>query len=331
VGLLHSEERGVLRKEVALRQYFTFDEEGLRSHELKFSSGAGRLSKPKHFLRGMTITLVVLAVAFGGALLINDARIGTIPRWPGSVISAVSLLLAGAALLLVQSVMGFQLKEFLKNVLLAATFILWGIIQLIPQSVLSMRLGNLVVALFVLDVAWAILMGVKRTQKSKVAWACSADCCTSENIVSLGQISELKAGEHTSAAARAFLNLAPKTGRLIREDGSAEDVALDQIRRRDRLRVMPGEKIPVDGFVLEGRSIVDESMITGELIPLEKEPGDRVIGATINGPGAPIVRTERLGSETLLAQIVNMVDDAQKSRAPIQELTTEFRAHSFHV
>jgi cation transport ATPase len=286
------------------------------------------LSKANYLLRGMTIALAVLAVAFGCALLITDARVENIPRLPGNVISAISLLLAGMALLIVQPVTGFQAKEFLKNALLAGTFILWGIIQLIPPSVLSMRLGNLVVALFVLDVAWAILISVHRTHESTLPWACPPDCCTSEQIVPLGRDPELKARQQTGVTARALLSLAPKTARLIREDGSEEDVSLDQIRRRDRLRIRPGEKIPVDGFVLEGRSIVDESMITGEPIPSEKQTGDRILSATINGPGSLIVRAERLGSETLLAQIVGMVDDEQQSRAPIQELTTGFSANS---
>jgi cation transport ATPase len=286
------------------------------------------LSKANHLLRGMTISLVVLAVVFGCALLINDAGMETIPRLPGSVISAISLLLAGMALLIVQPITGFHAKEFLKNALLAGTFILWGIIQLIPPSILSMRLGNLVVALFVLDVAWAILISANRTHESTLPWACPPDCCTSEQIAPLGRAPELKARQQTGVTARALLNLAPKTARLIREDGSEEDVSLDQIRRRDRLRIRPGEKISVDGFVLEGRSIVDESMITGEPIPSEKQAGDRILRATINGPGSLIVRAERLGSETLLAQIVGTVDDEQRSRAPIQEITTGFPATS---
>lgn len=286
------------------------------------------MSKSNHFLRGMTIFLVVLAVVFGCALLIDDARISNIPRFPAGALSAISLLLAGGALVLVQSVMTFQPKEFLKNVLLAATFILWGIIQLIPQSTLSTRLGNLVVALFVLDVAWAILISINRAQESVLPWACSADCCTSGPVVSLGQMSELKASEQHSAAAQALLNLAPQTACLIREDGLEENVSLDRIQRRDRLRVRPGEAIPVDGVVLEGHSSVDEFMITGEPALVEKQAGDRIIGATLNGTGSLIVRADRVGDETLLAQLVRSVGDVQHSRAPIQKLPMKFRAES---
>ena len=139
-------------------------------------------------------------------------------------------------------------------------------------------------------------------------------------LVLLGQVLELRARGRTSAAIRALLRLTPKMGRRIREDGTEEDVPLDQIQVGDRLRVRPGEKVPVDGVVLEGASAVDESMVSGEPIPVEKQPGDRVVGATINGTGSLVMRAERVGSETLLARIVQMVAEAQRSRAPIQKL-----------
>jgi P-type Cu+ transporter len=139
-------------------------------------------------------------------------------------------------------------------------------------------------------------------------------------LVLLGQVLELRARNRTGAAIRALLGLAPKTARLVGEDGSERDVPLDLVKPGDRLRVRPGEKIPVDGIVLEGRSSLDESMITGEPMPVEKQKGDRVTGATVNGTGSLIMRAERVGSETLLAQIVRMVADAQRSRAPIQKL-----------
>ncbi len=139
-------------------------------------------------------------------------------------------------------------------------------------------------------------------------------------LVLLGQVLELKARSQTGAAIKALLGLAPKTARLIREDGSEEDVPLETVQVGNRLRVRPGEKIPVDGVVLEGTSSVDESMITGEPIPIEKAVGDRLTGATVNGTGTLVMRAERIGSETLLAQIVRMVADAQRSRAPIQKL-----------
>lgn len=142
-------------------------------------------------------------------------------------------------------------------------------------------------------------------------------------LVLLGQVLELKARSRTGAAIKALLGLAPKTARRIRQDGSEEDVPLGDVLPEDRLRVRPGEKVPVDGTVLEGTSPVDESMITGEPIPVEKGPGDRVIGATINGTGSLIMRAEKVGSDTLLAQIVRMVAEAQRSRAPIQKLADQ--------
>lgn len=139
-------------------------------------------------------------------------------------------------------------------------------------------------------------------------------------LVLLGQVLELKARSSTGAAIRALLGLAPKTARRIQPDGSEDDVPLDQVMKGDRLRVRPGEKVPVDGVVLEGVSSVDEAMVTGEPIPVEKQKDDRVIGGTINGNGTLVMQAERVGSETLLAQIVQMVAEAQRSRAPIQRL-----------
>ncbi len=139
-------------------------------------------------------------------------------------------------------------------------------------------------------------------------------------LVLLGQVLELRARSQTGAAIKALLGLAPKTARRISKDGHEEDVPLEHVHAGDRLRVRPGEKVPVDGVVLEGSSSIDESMITGEPIPVEKQANDRVVGATINGTGSFVMRAERVGSETLLAQIVQMVADAQRSRAPIQKL-----------
>jgi len=139
-------------------------------------------------------------------------------------------------------------------------------------------------------------------------------------LVLLGQILELKARSQTGAAIKALLGLAPKTARLVRKDGTEIDIPLEQVAPGDSLRVRPGEKIPVDGVVLDGSSSVDESMISGEPIPVEKQSGARVTGATVNGTGTLVMRAERVGSETLLAQIVRMVSEAQRSRAPIQKL-----------
>jgi len=139
-------------------------------------------------------------------------------------------------------------------------------------------------------------------------------------LVLLGQVLELRARSQTGSAIKALLGLAPKTARRIGANGQELDVPLDEIQVGDRLRVRPGERVPVDGVVLEGSSAVDESMITGEPIPVEKHSGDRVVGATVNGTGSFVMNAERVGSETLLAQIVQMVAEAQRSRAPIQRL-----------
>ncbi len=139
-------------------------------------------------------------------------------------------------------------------------------------------------------------------------------------LVLLGQILELKARSRTSSAIRALLDLAPKMARVMRDDGSEYDLPLDQVQVGDKLRVRPGEKIPTDAVVVDGLSSVDESMITGESIPVEKDTGDKVIGATVNGTGWLLVRAERIGRETVLSQIVQMVSSAQRSRAPIQRL-----------
>src|SRR5712664_4245779 len=139
-------------------------------------------------------------------------------------------------------------------------------------------------------------------------------------LVLLGEVLQLRARENTSGAIRALLKLAPQTAHRVREHGGDEDVPLDRVQKGDRLRVRPGEKVPVDGVVLEGHSSVDESLITGEPVPAEKQSGDKVTGGTINGTGSFLMKAERVGAETLLAQIVQMVAEAQRTRAPIQNL-----------
>jgi Cu+-exporting ATPase len=145
-------------------------------------------------------------------------------------------------------------------------------------------------------------------------------------LVLLGQVLELRARSQTSSAIKALLNLTPPTARRIRPDGTEEDVLLEAVQVGDRLRVRPGERVPVDGVVVEGTSAVDESMVTGEPIPVEKAPGSRVVGGTVNGTGSVVMRAERVGSETLLARIVQMVAEAQRSRAPIQRLADQVSA-----
>ena len=139
-------------------------------------------------------------------------------------------------------------------------------------------------------------------------------------LVLLGQVMELRARSQTSAAIKLLLGLSPKNARIVRADGSEGDIPLEQVQPGDTLRVRPGEKVPVDGVVLEGASALDESMVTGESIPVEKTKDARLIGATVNGTGSLLMRAERVGADTLLAQIVHMVSEAQRSRAPIQRL-----------
>jgi Cu+-exporting ATPase len=139
-------------------------------------------------------------------------------------------------------------------------------------------------------------------------------------LVLLGQVLELRAREQTGGAIRALLNLTPKTARRLRDDGDDDEIPLNDVRENDRLRVRPGDGIPVDGTVLDGASAVDEAMVTGESIPVTKQPGDHLIGGTINGTGALIMRADKVGSDTMLTRIVAMVAEAQRSRAPIQRL-----------
>src|SRR5262249_2641708 len=138
-------------------------------------------------------------------------------------------------------------------------------------------------------------------------------------LVLLGQLLEAKARSQTGQAVRALLSLAAKTAHRVK-DGKEEEVPVDQVARGDVLRVRPGEKVPTDGTIIEGRSTLDESMITGEPMPVEKGSSDPVIGATVNQTGSFLMRTQKVGSETLLSQIVHMVAEAQRSRAPIQQL-----------
>src|SRR5262245_18212541 len=145
-------------------------------------------------------------------------------------------------------------------------------------------------------------------------------------LVLLGQVLELRAREQTSGAIRALLDLAPKTARRMKDDGSDEEVSLDQVAVGDRLRVRPGDRVPVDGVLIEGRSSLDESMVTGESMPVTKAVGAKVIGGTLNQSGGFIMRAEKVGRDTMLAQIVQMVAQAQRSRAPIQRLADQVSA-----
>jgi Cu+-exporting ATPase len=145
-------------------------------------------------------------------------------------------------------------------------------------------------------------------------------------LVLLGQVLELKARSQTNAAIKMLLGLAPKTARIVTDDGEEKDIDLDQVQVGNKLRIRPGEKVPVDGIVLEGQSSVDESMVTGEPVPVSKQQDDKLIGATVNGTGTLLMQAERVGSETLLSQIVTMVAEAQRSRAPVQKLVDKVAA-----
>ena len=139
-------------------------------------------------------------------------------------------------------------------------------------------------------------------------------------LILLGQVLELKARNQTGEAIKKLLGLAAKSARKIQEDGEEVDISLDEVQVGDKIRIRPGEKVPVDGVVLEGKTFIDESMITGEPIPLSKSEGDKVVGATLNGTGGLIIRAEKVGGETLLSRIIHMVAEAQRSKAPIQKL-----------
>jgi Cu+-exporting ATPase len=215
---------------------------------------------------------------------------------------------------------------------LATPVVLWGGWPFFERAVGSVRRKSLnmftliglgVAVAYGYSVVGAVLPGIfpaaLRDQAGRVGVYFEAAAAI-VTLVLLGQVLELRARSQTGAAIRALLGLAPKVARRLRPDDSEEDVPLSEVIVGDRLRVRPGEKVPVDGAVLEGRSAVDESMISGEPIPAEKAQGARVIGGTVNGTGSLVVRAERVGSETLLAQIVRMVSEAQRSRAPIQRL-----------
>ena len=190
----------------------------------------------------------------------------------------------------------------------------WNMFTLIGLGV-GVSYGYSLIVLAFPDLMQPLLRGSKAA--APVYFEAAATIVT---LVSLGQVLELRARHRTGAAIRALLDLSPKRALRIRPDGGDEEVLLGEVAVGDRLRVRAGEKIPVDGRVLEGESAVDESMITGEPIPAAKGPGDRLVGATLNGTGALVMRAERVGRETLLAQIVRLVGEAQRSRAPIQRM-----------
>ncbi|GMV31459.1 MAG: copper-translocating P-type ATPase [Rhodanobacteraceae bacterium] len=217
------------------------------------------------------------------------------------------------------------------ELVLAAPVVVWAGWPLLSRGLQSLRSGHLNMwTLIAIGVSAAFVYSVAATvapewfpasfrMHGRVGVYFEA-AAVIVSLTLLGQVLELRARSATSSAIRALLGLAPKTARRLREDDSEEDVALSAVQAGDRVRVRPGESIPVDGEVLEGRSVVDESLLTGESLPVEKSTGARVIGATMNGSGSLVVRATQVGAASLLAQIVRLVAEAQRSRAPMQRL-----------
>ena len=254
--------------------------------------------------------------------------------WVSAALSAPVILLAVLEMLPGQPAGGAILMRFVNwaELFFAAPVVLWGGYPFFKKGVLSVLQRHLnMFTLIALGVGIAFVYSVTATVFPWIfpealkghggqvpVYYEAASVITA--LVLLGQVLELKARTQTGAAIRALLDLAPKMARIVRPDGTEADIILAGVKPGDRLRVRPGEKIPTDGTVLEGSSSVDESMVTGESIPVEKSKDCKVTGGTVNGTGALIVRADRVGSETLLSQIVHMVSQAQRSRAPIQRL-----------
>src|SRR5262249_16834970 len=254
--------------------------------------------------------------------------------WVSAVLSIPLLLIAMSEMLPanpVESVLPMQSIVWIQ-LLLATPVVIWGGWPFFVRGWQSVRNRSLnMFTLIGLGVAVAYVYSVVAVLASQIFPPSLRDsmgnipvyfeaAAVITTLVLLGQVLELKARSSTSAAIKALLGLAPKTARRIEEDGREYDVPLDQVEVGDRLRVRPGEKVPVDGVVIEGTTAIDEAMVTGEPIPVEKRKGDQVIGATLNGTGSFVMEAKRVGSETLLAQIVQMVSEAQRSRAPIQKI-----------
>ncbi|HSM92138.1 MAG TPA: heavy metal translocating P-type ATPase [Anaeromyxobacteraceae bacterium] len=254
--------------------------------------------------------------------------------WWGLAPAAALLALAMGDMLggmVVRHAMGFRAYALLQ-LALATPVVLWGGWPFFERAWLSIRTRNFnMFTLIGIGTAAAWIFSAVATVLPASAFPDAylehgmpplyyESAAVIVELVLLGQILELRARSRVSGAIRALLGLAPKTARRVDADGSEHDVEIAQVKTGDRLRVRPGEKVPVDGVVVQGASSVDESMVTGEPIPVEKHDGDKVTGATINGNGAFVMRADRVGNDTLLAQIVRMVMDAQRSRAPIQRL-----------
>ena len=258
----------------------------------------------RRFWIGGVLSLPVLALEMGGHLTNLHMLLGKIPsNWIQFALATPVVLWAGWPFF----VRGYQ--SLLTRNLNMFTLIAMGVGVAYGYSVVAVLLPDLFPAAF-------------RDAEGAVAVYFEAAAVITV-LVLLGQVLELRAREATSGAIKALLGLAPKTARRVKDDNSDEEVSLDAINVGDRLRVRPGDKVPVDGTVLEGRSSLDESMVTGESMPVTKENDSRVIGATLNTSGSFVMRADKVGRDTLLSQIVQMVAKAQRSRAPIQRLADQ--------
>ena len=253
--------------------------------------------------------------------------------WVAAALSLPLLLLSmgGMAGLDVDRLVSMSARPWIE-LILATPVCLWAGWPFLVRAVRSVRTWNLnmftliglgVVVAYVESVAAVLMPGLfpasYRDEMGHVPMYFEA-ASVIVTLVLLGQVLELRARGRTSAAIQKLLGLAPTTARRVRSDGTDEDVPLSDVHIGDSLRVRPGEKVPVDGVLVSGASAVDESMITGESIPIHKQPGDSVVGATVNGTGSFVMRAEKIGADTLLARIVKLVGEAQRSRAPIQRL-----------
>ncbi|MGZ8097071.1 MAG: heavy metal translocating P-type ATPase, partial [Methylosarcina sp.] len=260
--------------------------------------------------------------------------------WISAALSIPVFILAMAHDLMPELIPGALFSHWSQwiQLALATPVVLWGgwpFFQRGWRSVINRNLNMFTLIALGIGVAWGysvaatvapgIFPATLRNSEGRVAVYFEAAAVITA-LVLLGQVLELRARSRTSQAIKMLLELAPKTARRVYGDGKEEDIPLERVQPGDVLRVRPGEKIPVDGVVREGYSSVDESMVTGEPIPVEKNAGDRLIGATVNGTGSLLMLAEKVGGETLLARIVKMVGEAQRSRAPIQKLADSVAA-----
>jgi Cu+-exporting ATPase len=251
--------------------------------------------------------------------------------WVGAVLTVPLLVLAMGDMLPGRPLerLGGHLEKLFQilnwaQLLLATPVVLWCGWPFFERAAASVRHRSPnMFTLIALGVAAAYLYSLVVTVVGGAAHTYFETAAVITVLVLVGQVLEIRARGRASRAIRKLLGLAPRTARVVRPGGTEEDVPLERVQPGDLLRVRPGEKVPVDGVVTEGGSAVDESLLTGEPIPVEKEPGARVIGGTVNGTGSFVMRAERVGADTLLAQIVNLVSEAQRSRAPIQRLADE--------